>query len=137
MHFNSLVPIALGLAATALADRMIVSQYCYLTCRYPAEFITSVGRYDVDAADGCRGTPVPGMTEFCVDWRNSRGHFKFSHQANKRCMRVTSDDWYDCGIASCYTIYFDEVPCTWSTREAEGIDAEEVPVAVQSVSATA
>lgn len=126
----------LGLAATTLADRLIVSQYCYLGCTYPATFITDYGRYDVSAAEGCRGTPVPGMTEFCIDWRNARGHFRYSHQGNKRCLKEVRSDMESCGIASCSTIYFDEVPCTW--REAgvdEGVDEVEGPVVPSSVSA--
>ncbi|PVH84686.1 hypothetical protein DL98DRAFT_610100 [Cadophora sp. DSE1049] len=136
--FSSL--IALGLSTTALADSMIVYQYCYLSCTYPATFTTSAGTYDVNAADGCRGTSVPGMTEFCIEWCNSRGHFKYSHQNYKRCMVITSDEWYDCGIASCYYIYWNEVGCSWPTGRVEGIDVGEVEGEegeVESVPATA
>ncbi|KAL2074271.1 hypothetical protein VTL71DRAFT_8049 [Oculimacula yallundae] len=132
---SALLGLGLSLSTTVLADRMIIWQYCYFSCTYPAIFYTSAGSYDIDASDGCRGTSVPGMTEFCVDHRNSRGHFKFSHQNYKRCMIETSNETSDCGIAFCINSYWDEVPCTWGTGrmgEIEGGEVENVSAASNS-----
>ncbi|KAK4464432.1 hypothetical protein QBC42DRAFT_284416 [Cladorrhinum samala] len=119
MHLNvaSLAISALALAARVSADRMIVFQYCFFTaCSSPGTWYTAHGSYDVDASEGCRNPDVPGMTQLCVDWGKSRGHFYFLGQ-NKRCIRETSSDFQTCsddfGFATCSDVYWDEVPCTW------------------------
>jgi hypothetical protein len=60
-------------------------------------FHTDFGAYNVDASDGCQSTSVPGMVEFCIDWANARGHFRFSHQPFKRCLRLVYDRGIPCG----------------------------------------
>ncbi|KAK4155838.1 hypothetical protein C8A00DRAFT_31281 [Chaetomidium leptoderma] len=89
---------ALALAATASADK----------------FKTANGVYDVDASNGCRGTSVPGMIEFCVDWPNARAHFKFAGWTGKSCLKETSHSWETCGdYSDCANSYFTPVKCTW------------------------
>ncbi|KAH6693867.1 hypothetical protein F5X68DRAFT_187635 [Plectosphaerella plurivora] len=142
MRPNILSLATLGLATSAMADYMVVYQYCYFTCTYMGDFVTDFGRYYFDMSDGCRGsTAVPGMTELCIDYRNDRAHFKFSHQGNKRCMRITGDNSEDCGIASCRNIYFSEVSCNWrlpadEVEEWDGQEGEADWPALESVSAT-
>jgi hypothetical protein len=76
-------------------------------------FHTDFGSYEVDATEGCRGTGVPGMTEFCMDWTNTRGHFRFSGQ-NRRCIKKNpAGDRYNCDWVACYHDIWPEVPCTW------------------------
>lgn len=124
---------ALGLAGTAAADRLLISHFCWLTCRNQGTFITDFGRYSVNGNDGCHGTSVPGMTEFCLDHRRDRGHFRFSHQGHKRCLRRSHNNDSDCGEAACWTSVWNEVACTW--REAGGGE-EEGEEEIASVSLT-
>ncbi|KAL2070107.1 hypothetical protein VTL71DRAFT_14787 [Oculimacula yallundae] len=135
MHFKSVASLValMSLATTTLADSMYVEVYCYLDCRYPATFYTSAGSYSVTASDGCRGTSVPGMVEFCVDNPQGRGHFRFSHQNFKRCMRLTRSTDRDCGIAYCQNNTWEEVPCTWRIGDEEGAeDVESVSVVAET-----
>ncbi|KAL0935595.1 uncharacterized protein CTRU02_210186 [Colletotrichum truncatum] len=117
MHLSlSSVVLALGLVSTAAADRLVVTRTCYggALCRNFGAFVTDFGVYSVNADDGCHGTSVPGMVEFCVDWSRVRGHFRFSHQSHKRCMGVSQPDMDTCAkLISCDTWTFEEVPCTW------------------------
>lgn len=32
---------------------------------------------------------MPGMTEFCVDWKNARAHFRFAGMSDKSCLKET------------------------------------------------
>lgn len=125
----SILPLV-ALASTAAADSLRVQEVCFFGCSRAGTFITDYGRYSINAADGCRDPPVPGMTRICLDWSKSRGHFKFSHQANKRCLRVTKTEYVSCGANTCWNTVWSEVPCTW--REAVDEDDE----ALENVSAT-
>ncbi|RBA19747.1 hypothetical protein FPRO05_09047 [Fusarium proliferatum] len=102
-----------SLALTASADRMEVFTTCAgWTCRSnDAWFYTDYGTYKVNADTGCRGTSVPAMVEFCVDWDNRRAHFRFSGQG-KRCMVQDSESAYGCA-ATCYKTTWREIPCNW------------------------
>ncbi|KAK0753011.1 hypothetical protein B0T18DRAFT_385147 [Schizothecium vesticola] len=57
--------------------------------------MAATGTFDVDAKDGCRGTSVPDMVEFCIDECNARMHYCYNG-AGKRCMKVTDSDWQTC-----------------------------------------
>jgi hypothetical protein len=81
-------------------------------------FVTANGRYDVNANNGCRGTSVPGMSEFCVDTKNNRAHFKFSFQTVKHCLRKVSNTTPECngsgpGQVCSYSENWQPTPCTW------------------------
>jgi hypothetical protein len=101
-----------------MADKLIVSQYCFtLACTNSGTWHTNYGtHYFIDADDGCRDTDVPAMYQLCMDYSKGRGHFFFEGQG-KRCLKETSNDWAHCSddfqFATCTTIYYDEVPCTW------------------------
>lgn len=117
LNLASLITTVAAFAATATADRMIIHEYCLtLVCNDPATFITAYGEYNVDARDGCRDTDVPGMNNLCVDHAHGRAHFNFDGQP-KRCMVEVDNDFATCSDdyqwATCSTIYYDEVPCTW------------------------
>ena len=78
------------------------------------EFHTANGQYRVNANNGCRGTSVPDMIEFCVDIPKSRAHFKFKGWTGKSCLHVTSSDINTCGTGeTCGTMSFTPVKCTW------------------------
>lgn len=112
----SSVLLAVGIASTAAADKLIVSQVCTLgvACTNIARFYTDFGDWSVNGNDGCHGTPVPGMVDFCIDWSKLRGHFRFSHQSFKRCLGVSDPEFDTCGkFNNCNVFIFDEVPCTW------------------------
>jgi hypothetical protein len=109
-----------ALAGKSAADNLAAYTVCYDLFGCPQNdgaFITDFGAYRVDAGDGCHATDVPGMVEFCVDWGQARAHFRFSHQSDKRCLRVTAvldldNDW--CPTNSfCKYILFEEVGCNW------------------------
>lgn len=130
MRFQIPIIVA-GLAAlttSVVGDQLITVEGCdvdlFRVCGlYYSTFVTDFGRYNVDAHNGCRGTSVPGMTEFCVDWPRSRGHFKFSHQSFKRCLvrestvRFTGDGYW--GI-ECWRATWNERPCTWREIPSNG-----------------
>jgi hypothetical protein len=108
------------LFGTCTADKMWVHTTCPIfgSCDSSrALFYTDYGVYLVNANEGCRGTNVPGMIDFCMDWGNQRGHFQFSHQDFKRCLRHASSDDYSCSdgmwVVRCSDTWWDEVPCTW------------------------
>ncbi|KAK4121065.1 hypothetical protein N657DRAFT_134892 [Parathielavia appendiculata] len=124
------IPALLVVSATAcLADMMRVITVC------PSEglgrcdssrgtFPTCCGHYPVDANEGRRGTGVPGMVEFCVDWGNRRGHFRFSHQSFKRCMCMASEQNMNLPLicptnGSCIVSDWEEIPCSWREVPAE------------------
>lgn len=125
MRFQFAAVLA-ALAASVAADRLEVLTLCTSDssqCTSPyGVFYTDFGSYDVDANDGCRGTGVPGMVDFCMDWGNLRGHFRFDHQPFKRCLRMTSRTPREhCSpvlALLCDRSYWDEVACSW--REEEG-----------------
>ncbi|KAK2022141.1 hypothetical protein LX32DRAFT_603388 [Colletotrichum zoysiae] len=103
-----------SLATISMADTMTVFTECGpfgLCDSKNAIFYTASGTYNVDANKGCRGTGVPGMTEFCVDWDRFRGHFKFSHQAKKRCLVMRSRASQACPAYRCDKSEWEEVGC--------------------------
>ena len=109
--------IIAAMAATIAADRLEVHTRCAPgSCDSRSGiFYTDFGSYSVDANEGCRGTSVPGMTEFCMDWGRRRGHFRFSHQGNKRCLTQDSETKYGCDDANvgCWKTTWRELPCNW------------------------
>lgn len=119
------------LAAVAAADTLFVTEICLIGCTATGTFVTDYGRYTVNANEGCRSTSVPGMTDFCIDWGNQRGHFKFSHQNYKRCLVVTKTEYVECGANTCWESIFSERPCTWREGDVEEIEG------AATVSATA
>ncbi|KAK1984176.1 hypothetical protein LZ30DRAFT_586804 [Colletotrichum cereale] len=113
MRFGIAIPVA-ALATTSTADRMTVFTECgpFDICdNKNAMFYTDDGTYKVNANKGCRDTGVPGMTEMCVDWDKFRGHFKFSHQANKRCLLMRERATYSCPAYRCDRSEWEEVRC--------------------------
>ena len=113
---------------------------------------TSTGHYFNNAGSGCYNTGVPNskfhpslpyliyltmrqpcltshptVVEFCLDWGNSRAHFRFNNQ-NKRCMKLISqlEMRWSCvnPDTACLFHNFAEVPCTWAT--ANSIPTENV-----------
>ncbi|KAM5350622.1 hypothetical protein ACJ41O_007127 [Fusarium nematophilum] len=125
-----------ALASTCTADSMTVYSKCGPTSCIHREalFFTSVGTYSVNASDGCRKTKVPGMTDFCVDWKRNRAHFKFSHQSSKRCLIMRSKDPYGCSSYDhCYKAEWKEVSCNWRLAAPE----EDEPVATVSADPSA
>lgn len=116
MHLPVLPALVL-LATTAAAEHMFVSEYCAtLVCNRNGRFVTNWGDFQVDAGDGCRGTPVPNMVEWCIDTQRERGHFRYEGQG-KRCMVVESSEWQRCSDdwawATCASEVWKEVNCTW------------------------
>jgi hypothetical protein len=81
-----------------------------------SHFHTDFGSYHVYTQSGCHSTSIPGMTDFCIDWGNSRAHFKFSGQ-NKRCLRNPGNGerftGNSCPALECWRDVWTEVPCTW------------------------
>ncbi|KAG5659155.1 hypothetical protein KAF25_000357 [Fusarium avenaceum] len=117
MRFD-ITAIVASLALTATADRMEVFTSCAAFGQCTSEsgtFYTDFGVYKVNANEGCRGTSVPAMTEFCMDWGNRRGHFRFSGQANKRCLVQDSENTAACGSSGtdCWRTTWKEVACFW------------------------
>ncbi|KAF5575050.1 hypothetical protein FPANT_11499 [Fusarium pseudoanthophilum] len=116
MRFDITAIIA-AMALTVSADRMEVFTACKPTACNSSEgtFYTDFGAYRVNANEGCRGTSVPAMTEFCIDWSNRRGHFRFSGQANKRCLVQDSETRVGCGSdgTDCFRTTWKEVACYW------------------------
>ncbi|KAF4507731.1 hypothetical protein G6O67_004198 [Ophiocordyceps sinensis] len=110
------VPTLLAaLAATCAADTLKYwEEYWGFGHNLISVFYTSTSSYFVKGESGCRGTDVPGMTHFCVDWPRQRGHFRF-HGQNKRCMKQTFvSDWYACDDGhDCRVWVMEEAPCTW------------------------
>ncbi|KAK4104366.1 hypothetical protein N658DRAFT_251601 [Parathielavia hyrcaniae] len=130
MRFTIAALLALS-ATCCLADWMRVITVCPSEGWGPCDssrgtFFTCCGQYHVNADEGCRGTSVPGMVEFCVDWGNQRGHFRFSHQSFKRCMRKASEQnmtenlplWCPTNTA-CIISDWEEIPCSWREVPAE------------------
>ncbi|CAH0057845.1 unnamed protein product [Clonostachys solani] len=115
MRFDYVMGLLAGLATTATADSMTVFTKCSLTdCNSgEAYFYTKYGTYKVNANKGCRKTKVPGMTEFCVDWGKNRGHFRFNHQSNKRCLLMRSKSFYACDYPRCHKTEWKESGCSW------------------------
>jgi hypothetical protein len=127
MRFGSLLLAGLaGLAPSVVADWLETTWVCtadlFIICgpiNTPySHFHTDFGSYKVTPHSGCHSTGVPGMTEFCIDWDNSRAHFKFSHQNFKRCLRknpagerFTNDS---CPGGECWRDTWPEVQCTWN-----------------------
>ncbi|KAF4956034.1 hypothetical protein FSARC_11697 [Fusarium sarcochroum] len=143
MRFD-IAAIFASLALTTAADRMEVFTKCAVgSCdSRQAVFYTDVGSYKVDASKGCRKTSVPGMTEFCVDWDKRRAHFKFSHQATKRCLTQDSESAYGCDAQSCWKTTWREIGCNWLVAppgEEEGgeLATESETAAVPTASADA
>ena len=129
MHLLTLVAGAALLSKSVAGDYLETIETCdadlFRICGlYRSYWHTDFGVYEVNAADGCRGTSVPGMTILCVDWNNRRGHFQFSHQGFKRCFvrNPGAGDYFDgnhgCDLAECWRSWWNEVPCSW--REAGG-----------------
>ncbi|KAK2008151.1 hypothetical protein LZ32DRAFT_28590 [Colletotrichum eremochloae] len=114
MRFD-LTILIVGLATTSTADKMTVFTECgpFSLCDSKnAMFYTDSGTYNVNANKGCRGTGVPGMTEFCVDWDKFRGHFKYDHQAKKRCLLMRERITHSCPAYRCDRSEWEEVSCT-------------------------
>jgi hypothetical protein len=70
----------------------------------------------------------PHMVDFCLDWGNLRGHFRFNGQ-DKRCVRRRMHaTWggYYCRqeSVSCHMHVWEETPCTWPTKRS--VDGEYV-----------
>lgn len=108
------------------ADRMIVvlTQVALVKDYYTGVFYTDHGEYGIDPSPGCRGTKVPGMVEFCVDYGQRRVHFRFSHQSDKRCMRMTEIEDIspapkpgDNVLTGYIRMLFEEASCNWRRRD--------------------
>jgi hypothetical protein len=115
MRFD-ITSILMAMATTVIADRLEVRTDCIFGGCNSSQgtFFTDFASYSVDASAGCRGTSVPGMTEFCMDWPNKRGHFRFSHQSYKRCLRMDTDVAIGCsGGWNCHYSTWKEVGCNW------------------------
>jgi hypothetical protein len=128
MRLESLLLAGLaGFAPLATADWLETTWACdagfFVMCGASStpysHFHTDFGSYYFRAVSrsGCHSSPVPGMTEFCIDWKNSRAHFRFSHQNYPRCLRknaagdrFTGDS---CPDPECWHDYWNEVPCDW------------------------
>ncbi|KAF5253891.1 hypothetical protein FANTH_1216 [Fusarium anthophilum] len=116
MRFDITAIIA-AMALVVSADRMEVFTSCAAGSCHSDDgiFYTDFGAYRVNANEGCRGTSVPAMTEFCMDWSNRRGHFRFSGQANKRCLVQDSENKVGCGSdgTDCWKTTWKEIACYW------------------------
>lgn len=110
----------LGLATTVTADAISVYSNCIppggAGCAdHRGVFYTGYGGYPFDARDGCKSTGVPGMNEFCIDWTNLRGHFRFDG-GGKRCFVQTfnrKDVPCTMSYWSCSFTTWVETGCTW------------------------
>ncbi|RFN48192.1 hypothetical protein FIE12Z_7550 [Fusarium flagelliforme] len=113
MRFD-IVAVHAALTIKASADRMeVFTAYAAVgQSNSYAFFYTDYGTYKINANEGCRGTSVPGMVKFCVDWGKRRAHFKFSGQ-RKRCLTQDSENAYGCPAVSCHKTTWREIPCHW------------------------
>lgn len=108
------------LATTCTADNLAVfgayhNEHGYDPNRpLKGAFFTGFGTLLVPATAGCHYDQVPGMPEFCMDWRENRAHFVFDNQPRRCLQRQYSrqDDWCQ-GDRHCTFVIFEEVPCTW------------------------
>ncbi|KAI1008520.1 hypothetical protein LB504_001296 [Fusarium proliferatum] len=113
-----------SLALTVSADRMEVFTSCsgFKCSSSNAWFYTDYSTYKVNVNKGYRGTSIPAMVEFCVDWDNRLAHFRFSGQG-KRCMVQDSESAYGCA-ATCYKTTWSEIPYNWRMISEEDPAAE-------------
>ena len=105
-----------ALASICAADSLAVCYWCTRdgqTCGgQEAQWYSAYGVYKFDASGGCRTDriTVPGMTEICLDWGLTRGHFFFSSQG-KRCIQQSIFLEVDPQLSE-FAVWH-EVPCTW------------------------
>ncbi|KAK3900605.1 hypothetical protein C8A05DRAFT_45582 [Staphylotrichum tortipilum] len=134
-----------ALAATCAADAMMTFSECNVvsgaSCfRDVAIWYTAYGGFPVDPHDGCRGQSN-GMVDFCMDWTNYRGHFRFSHESFKRCFERKGGRLAPCyrGLPEeylCYLDYFEEVGCTWRQVGVEPEATESAPIPLPTTTLT-
>ncbi|KAM5352991.1 hypothetical protein ACJ41O_005713 [Fusarium nematophilum] len=126
MRFDIVATLA-ALASGAVADRMEVFTECGVgQCSSSnAFFYTDYGSYRVNANTGCRGTGVPGMVEFCVDWDRRRAHFRYGGQG-KRCLLQRSETAYGCQYDACWKTTWEEVSCGWKKAAVEEEDVTSI-----------
>ncbi|KAH7358485.1 hypothetical protein B0T11DRAFT_104598 [Plectosphaerella cucumerina] len=113
----SSVALSAILAATCAADSMTVTTGCTTSgssCdSSDGRFYTDFGSYRVNANKGCRGTSVPHMVDFCVDWNAGRAHFRYNGQ-HKRCLIMKDKVNTICPHhARCHKTTWEEQPCGW------------------------
>ena len=78
-------------------------------------FYTGYDSYQVTPLDTCGlEWAVPGMVEFCMDWDNARGHFRYKDQT-KRCLsrQYVRTEILSDGVRDSNLQIWEEVACTW------------------------
>ncbi len=129
MHFQTAAVVLGALSTICAADSLEVYQRCTATdrCEGLGYFRTDYGEYEVNGNGGCHRTKVPAMTEFCIDWRLGRAHFRFAGQDNKRCLFLASTEDWKCAFKYCYKQVFREIGCSWYAAENRREDDGALP----------
>ncbi|CAF3467620.1 hypothetical protein SNK03_013502 [Fusarium graminearum] len=113
MRFDITIPLAM--ATSVVANRLYVHTSCLVKrCdSSKGKFIADFASDDVNASTVRRGTDVPYMTEFYMDWLNRRAHPKFSG-SNNYCLGIGLGVEINCnGGWNCYMAIWKEVRCNW------------------------
>jgi hypothetical protein len=106
-----------ALLATVLCARTVAADSFHIVTKCDNFHCNSQGTWKsgfgysghFDANDRCHSTGPSGMSLFCMDWSNARGHFYLNGQG-KRCMA----DAYTTEVhAGTWLANWEEVACTW------------------------
>ncbi|ATY65200.1 hypothetical protein CCM_01459 [Cordyceps militaris CM01] len=129
MHLPIAAVVLSALYTTCAADYLEVYQRCRARdkCEGLGYFNTDYGEYEVSGNGGCHRTKVPYMTEFCIDWRLGRAHFRFQGQGDKRCLLLVSTQDWKCSFRMCYVQVFQEIGCYWFAAESGREDDGALP----------
>ncbi|PHH72840.1 hypothetical protein CDD80_4213 [Ophiocordyceps camponoti-rufipedis] len=85
-------------------------------CAIEAKLHTDRGVFEVNAEDGCRVPPVPGVHWMCIDWYNKRAHFNKTNSRDKSCLvqlPILSCKTKRYSKSWCFRNIWTEEPCTW------------------------
>ncbi|XWW97018.1 hypothetical protein V2A60_004998 [Cordyceps javanica] len=129
MHLPTAAVLLGALSTMCSADFLEVYQRCRGRdkCEGLGFFNTAYGEWEVNGNDGCHRTKVPAMSEFCIDWRLGRAHFRFKGQPDKRCMFLASTEDWKCSFKYCYKQVFREIGCYWFAANSKSEDDGALP----------
>ncbi|PHH80113.1 hypothetical protein CDD80_2801 [Ophiocordyceps camponoti-rufipedis] len=101
------------LAATCAADTLHTSHHVHSGRHVHGDWRTNNGAvHSINADDGCRTPNVPGMVDFCIDYRRQRLHFRFGGQ-KRRCMRRRNYEFKKVNAGNYEFTEWNEAPCDW------------------------
>ncbi|KAK4118065.1 hypothetical protein N657DRAFT_442192 [Parathielavia appendiculata] len=99
MRITTLTATVLATASVVSADVLTIlarAQWTTWTQRSNAIWHFNNGEeHQFSANEGCRGNPVPGVREICMDWSRVRAHFWEGNR--KRCFQ----EWNERTVGSC------------------------------------